>query len=189
MRLTSAALLTVLLLAGCTGGSSKPTPDPTPTIKDVKVYPGLSHAHLKPGQFPQTYAQSPPVGGPHAGAWLKCAVYPTEVPKENAVHSEEHGGVWLTYLPALAATDVAKLAELQGSNKEFVLVSPYPGQAAPVIASTWGLQLEVQSADDPRLLEFIRTYAGGDQGGEKRAGCTSTGFTLEQVLAYDEQLK
>ncbi len=174
-----------LLVAGCSGSKA-----PTPTTFDgVQTSKGLSHAHLKQGQFPQTYAQSPPVGGAHAAVWLKCVVYTTELPKENAVHSEEHGGVWLTYQPALPAADIANLAELHQTNPEFVMVSPYAGQDAPVIASTWGLQLKVQSVADPKLLQFIRTYAGGDQGGEKGVGCTTTGATLDQALAYDQTLK
>jgi hypothetical protein len=155
----------------------------------VQVFNGLSHAHLGKGQYPHTYPQSPPVGGPHSKAWLKCQVYTVELPKENAVHSEEHGGIWLTYQPDLAAAQVALLASLAQVSREFVLVSPYAGQDAPVIASTWGLQLKVQSADDPRLLEFIRTYAGGGQGGEPRVGCASTGLSLDQALAYDASQK
>jgi hypothetical protein len=184
VRLTPALLAAALVLTGCSG-SKTPTPK---TFEGVKAYPGLSHAHLKKGQFPQAYAQSPPVGGPHAQAWLKCVVYTTELPKENAVHSEEHGGVWLTYQPTLPAADIATLAELHQTNPEFVMVSPYAGQDAPVIASTWGLQLKVQSVTDPKLLQFIRDYAGGDQGGEKGVGCTATGATLEQALAYDQTL-
>lgn len=189
VRLTPAAVVVALLVAGCSAGGSEPTPTPTPGIGGVEVFTGLSHAHLKKGQYPHTYPQSPPVGGAHSAVWLKCQVYTTELPKENAVHSEEHGGIWLTYQPSLAAADIAKLALLAGTNKEFVMVSPYAGQDAPVIASTWGLQLQVQSADDPRLLEFIRTYAGGDQGGEKGVGCASTGASLEQALDYNASQK
>jgi hypothetical protein len=189
VRLTPALVVSALLLAACGGGSPKPTESLTPSVTGVEVFKGLSHRHLKKGQYPQAYPQSPPVGGPHSPVWLKCQVYTVELPNENAVHSEEHGGVWLTYQPTLAAAAVAKVALLAQANREFVLVSPYPGQDAPVIASTWGLQLKVQSAADPRLLEFIRTYAGGDQGGEKRAGCATTGATLEQVLSFDASQK
>lgn len=190
MRATPALALTALLLAGCTGGSSaKPAPSPSSTIQGVKAYPGLSHDHLKKGQYPQHYDQSPPVGGRHSPAWLKCQVYTQELPKENAVHSEEHGGVWITYQPSLDARQVATLQGLQPTNTEFVMVSPYSGQSSPVVVSTWGLQLDLPSADDPRLLQFVRTYAGGAQGGEKNVGCASTGVTLAQALAFDASQK
>ena len=186
VRLTRALVLPLLLVAACTSGTPKPQPTAsTPGIGGVQAYPGLSHVHLQKGQYPHAYPQSPPVGGPHSPVWLKCTVYAGPLPNENAVHSEEHGGIWLTYQPALAPADVAKLALLAQVNREFVMVSPYAGQDAPVVASTWGLQLKVQSAGDPRLLEFIRTYAGGNQGGEKGVGCASTGATLPQALAFD----
>ncbi|MDX6220859.1 MAG: hypothetical protein QOJ48_2540, partial [Frankiales bacterium] len=51
----------------------------------------------------------------------------------------------------------------------------------------WGLQLQAQTVDDPRIVQFIRTYAGGNQGGEKGVGCASTGATLQQALSFDAQ--
>ncbi len=179
----------VLLLAGCGGSGATAKPAPSPAISGVTVFTALSHNHLTKGQYPQSYPQSPPVGGAHSPAWLRCQVYTEELPKENAVHSEEHGGIWITYQPTLPAADIATLATLAQTNREFVMVSPYSGQDAPVTASTWGLQLKVQAATDPRLLEFVRTYAGGDQGGEKGVGCASTGVSLQKALEFDASQK
>jgi hypothetical protein len=39
-----------------------------------------------------------------------------------------------------------------------VLVSPYEGLPAPVIASSWGRQLRLDSAADERLGEFVRRF-------------------------------
>jgi len=186
VRLSPALAATTVLLAACTAGASKPDPVPTPSIKGVSVFPGLSHRHLVKGQYPQVYPQSPPVGGPHSPVWLRCEVYSQQVPKENAVHSMEHGGVWLTYQPELPAAQVSALTLLTQVNRQYVLVSPYSGQDAPIIASTWALQLKVQSPQDPRLLEFVRTYAGGNQGNEKGVGCAKNGATLDQALRYTE---
>lgn len=61
-----------------------------------------------------------------------------------------------------------------------MLVSPVPGQAAPFVATAWGLQLAVDSAQDPRLRAFTQTYAAGGQGGEKGADCAE-GSTPEQA--------
>jgi hypothetical protein len=190
VRLLPALVLPLLLVAGCGGGGSSPTvAKPSASslggLSGLQTFPGLSHDHLTKGQYPQHYDQSPPVGGPHSPAWLKCQVYAQELPKENAVHSEEHGGVWITYQPGLSAAQVATLQGLAPTNPEFVMVSPYTGQTSPVVVSSWGLQLALPSADDPRLLAFIRTYAGGAQGGEKGVGCASTGVTLAQALAFD----
>ncbi len=45
------------------------------------------------------YDQAPPAGGDHDPAWLECGVYDAPVRDENAVHSLEHGTVWVTHDP------------------------------------------------------------------------------------------
>lgn len=174
---------TFLLLAACNGGSSKATstPDPKPSIEGVQTYTGLSQKHLAQGQQ-QTYPQSPPVGGPHSQVWIKCRVYTTAVPDINAVHALEHGGVWITYLPSAKPDVVAELQQYDGLNTEYVLVSPYPGQDSPIVLTAWGAQLKLTDPKDPRIVGFVRAYAGN---GPERVTCASSGATLEQVLSYD----
>jgi hypothetical protein len=181
------ALVPLLLLAGLSAcsGSSSSAPRPTPSISGIELFDGLSQRHLDKGEYDISYPQSPPVGGAHSPVWLKCQVYAQELPKVNAVHSLEHGGVWITYLPGTPAATVAQLAEYQGLNKEYVLVSPYAGQDSPVVVSAWGAQLRVPSATDPRIREFVTTYAG--HGPESSVTCASSGASLEQALAFDAQ--
>lgn len=172
--------MTVLLTTACSGGSpaAKPEAVPTPGIAGVQVFSGLSHDHT---QERVAYPQHPPVGGKHNPSWLACDTYAQEVPDETAVHSMEHGGIWITYRPNLPAGQVATLADVQKSNTQYVLVSPYADQTSPVVVSTWGLQLQVAGADDPRIVEFVRTYAGGNQGDEEGTPCKTGGLTLDQA--------
>jgi hypothetical protein len=180
--LTASVLL--LVLAGCNDDSS-PTPDPTvASIDGVQTFTGLSQKHLGKGEYDVTYPQSPPVGGAHSPVWLKCQVYTSELPKVNAVHSLEHGGVWITYLPDAKADVIAALDQYQGLNKEYVFISPYAGQSSPIVVTAWGRQLGVTDAADPRIAEFVRAYAGN--GPEKGVTCASSGATLEQALQYDQ---
>lgn len=175
-------LVSVLVLSACSAGAAPPD---TGSIAGVQTVSDLSHDHV-PG--PLTYDQSPPVGGPHNANWLRCEVYREPVPAEFAVHSMEHGGVWLTRRPDLPPEAVARLAalrELTDVTREYVLVSPYEGLPAPVVAATWGASLAVESADDPRLEQFVRTYAGGGQGGEKGVPCTSAANALTPQQAVD----
>ena len=161
----------LVLLAGCSAGKAPADG----TIAGLVLTPDLSHDHV---EGPLSYPQAPPVGGQHNPTWLRCEVYDAPVPAEFAVHSEEHGGVWLTYRPGLAAADVARLAalhDLDDTTREYVLVSPYDGLPSAVVAATWGVSLAAGSADDPRLEQFVRRYAGGSQGGEGGAPCTSAG--------------
>ena len=127
------------------------------------------------------YDRTPPLGGPHHPRWLACDVYTESVPHELAVHSLEHGGVWLAYSPDLPEDQVAALEELAGTNEEYVLVSPEEGLDSRVVAVTWGAGLEASSADDPRLAQFVEAYAGGGQGGEAGAPCRGNGVTLREA--------
>ncbi len=137
-----------------------------PSLAGVKSFT-VSQGHLN---TPVPYEQTPPVGGQHAPVWLNCGVYSAPVPNENAVHSLEHGAVWVTYRPDLPTEQVAALREAMPST--YAILSPYPGLQAPVVASAWGKQLELAGANDPRLPLFIRQYRQGPQTPEPGALCT-----------------
>lgn len=186
MRRPTSLALVALLLGACSGGSAA-QPAPSPTIEGVSVFTDLSHSHLTRGEAVPTYPQQPAVGGKHNPVWVKCQAYDVPVPDMFAVHSMEHGGVWVAYRPDLPATDISALAGKAALDSEFVLVSPYPGLTAPVVVTAWGLQLTATGARDERIDAFVREYAGGNQGGEAKARCASTGATLAQAEQLEAQ--
>lgn len=120
-----------------------------------------------------TYAQTPPVGGDHSRVWQNCGFYSRPVEPEQAVHSMEHGAVWITYRPNLARAEVDTLRQL-ARRRAYVLVSPWRDNSLPaaVVASAWGVQLKLPLARSPALEEFVETYAGGTQAPEPGAPCT-----------------
>ncbi len=136
-------------------------------IEGIQTFTGLSRDHV---DTPVTYAQIPPVGGAHNPAPQKCDVYTEPVPNERAVHSLEHGAVWITYQPDLAADQVDQLRNLV-RGQSYLLLSPYPGLPSPVVANAWGIQLKLDSASDPRLPQFIKEYKQGPQTPEPGATC------------------
>ncbi|WP_203185819.1 DUF3105 domain-containing protein [Streptomyces pratensis] len=119
------------------------------------------------------YPMEPPVGGNHNPAWLNCdgVVYEKAVRNVNAVHSLEHGAVWVTHSDKASGDDVGKLAQRVRSTP-FSLMSPYEGQAGPIMLSAWGKQVTVDSADDPRVARFFARYVQGAQTPEPGAPCT-----------------
>ncbi len=137
-------------------------------IAGLQTFENLTQAH-QDGQL--TYPQTPPVGGPHNAAWLNCGIYYEPVPNENAVHSLEHGAVWITYDPALPEEEVEALRNLV-RGRTFSLLSPYEGLPAPIVASAWGVQIQAEEPSDPRLNQFLRTYIQGAQTPEPGAICT-----------------
>ncbi len=158
-------VLIVVLAAVAIKQSASATPGSD--IAGLKTYTGLSRNHVTTAV---TYPQTPPVGGDHDQVWQNCGVYDQPVKNENGVHSLEHGAVWITYKPDLPADQVAKLADA-AKGQAYVLVSPYPGLPAPVVASAWGKQVQLNSASDPRLDQFIRTFVQGPQTPEPGAAC------------------
>jgi hypothetical protein len=111
------------------------------------------------GQHPSgpiTYRETPPLGGPHNVVWQTCGIYETPIHNEHAVHSLEHGAVWITYRPGLAAEEIGRLRTI--ASDDYMLLSPYPGLQSAVVASAWNHQIALESADDPRLREFVSRY-------------------------------
>jgi hypothetical protein len=102
------------------------------------------------------YKENPPVGGAHNVAWQNCGIYNAPIHSEHAVHSLEHGAVWITYRPDLPADQVEVLR--QAASDDLMLLSPYPGLPAPVVASSWNRQIALEGATDPRLAAFIAEY-------------------------------
>lgn len=142
-------------------------------IPGVQSFSRLARTHVA---GPVSYPQQPPDGGPHSPVWVNCGIYITPVSSTSAVHSLEHGAVWITYRPSLPAAAVSQLQGLvrgQSPRKRgYVILSPYPGLPASVVASAWGKQLRLASASDPRLPQFITTYAQGPQTPEPGAACS-----------------
>ncbi|RSM59772.1 hypothetical protein DMB66_26330 [Actinoplanes sp. ATCC 53533] len=136
------------------------------------VYRDLAREHVS---GPVSYPASPvpPVGGPHDGAWQNANgdVYPEPLRAEHAVHSLEHGAVWVTYRGDLPPSGVDTLrAKVAGIP--YRLMSPLPDQPGLITLTAWGHQLTVDSAADPRIDEFLTAYTQGPQAPEPGAPVT-----------------
>lgn len=119
----------------------------------------LPHQHVS---GPVKYSVTPPVGGDHNPTWMNCGVYTKPVPVERAVHNLEHGAIWITYRPSLPTSEVNQLTAFFKSQKtvghtgsRYIDLTPYPGLPAPIVASSWGFQLRLNSPTDPRLQRFV----------------------------------
>lgn len=163
---TVAAVLVLAIVGGTTFAILHSRAN-KPSLSAVQSFGHLSREHV---QGKVDYPQTPPVGGKHNPVWLNCGVYDKPVPNINAVHSLEHGAVWVTYQPNLPQDQVDKLR--QEVDGPYLILSPYPGLPTPVVASAWGKQLQLTGADDPRLQAFITKYRQGPQTPEPGAACT-----------------
>ncbi|MET4662693.1 hypothetical protein ABID80_006455 [Streptomyces sp. PvP037] len=157
---------------GSTAADSK-NPGKFVTGKDgVRTWEGtLGRNHVaKAVNYPVT----PPVGGDHNPVWMNCNgdVYGDEINNTNAVHSLEHGAVWVTYNADAGKADVDALAA-KVKKTPYTLMSPVDGQKDPIMLSAWGHQRTVTGADDPDLDAFFEKFVQGEQTPEPGAACTN----------------
>jgi hypothetical protein len=134
---------------------------------------------------------NPPVGGVHNPNWQRCLgdVYDAQIATEHAIHSMEHGAVWITYKPDLPKDQVEKLAK-RVRGQDFTLMSPYPAQDTPISLQTWGYQLKVSNASDKRIDDFLNALRQRSSV-ESGATCSSGAFisatgTTPHDLAADQ---
>lgn len=117
------------------------------------------------------YPTSPPAGGDHNSVWHNCGFFTEPVPDEIAVHSLEHGAVWVAYSGELPQEELA-LLEQRAGQEEYLLVTPYEGLDSPLVLTAWERQLELDSVSDPRFGEFLDAYLQGPTTPEPGAACS-----------------
>jgi hypothetical protein len=167
------SLLVLAVLAGCSAEGAEDTAPSRPPTSRSEFTPGEGNedpstkiegvvvteydaVHAKQGE-PVAYEKAPPDGGRHDPVWADCngVVYRTPVRNENMVHSLEHGAVWLAYDPEKVTGVALKSLVERVENQPYLMLSPYPGMAAPISLQSWGHQLQLTDADDPRIGRFI----------------------------------
>ncbi len=167
--------------------SAKSPAERADMISGVKDYSSKTKAWTQPqhkaGKL--KFHTSPPVAGTHNPIWQNCMgdVYDAPIANEHAVHSLEHGAIWITYQPGLAKDQVAALAK-RVKGKEYMLMSPYKGLDTPISVQAWGFQLKLDDANDGRIDDFIKALR--NQGPEKGATC-SQGITVTGTKPHDVQ--
>jgi hypothetical protein len=176
--LAGGGVLAVLVVIGLFYLGNRPQSVTNADIEGAVIFPDPGRGH-QDGDL--TYKEDVPVGGIHNPEWQNCGIYDQPVRTENAVHSMEHGAVWIAYRPDLPADQVEILRNLvrdeQGSSQErSILLAPKPDIKDPIVATAWRVQLRLEDASDPRLVQFVKTYQKGPYYPEPGATCTFGGI-------------
>lgn len=155
--------LTAVVLTGTdsTGGGRPDPPEGTETV-------AVDSAEHVTGEVDYS-DDGPPVGGEHDATPLACGFYDFVVPDENVVHSLEHGVVWFTYEPGVSDEDLGILRGLGGRSE--IIVSLLADQDSAIIGSAWGARIRLDSADDPRLEQFVDAFRDAPSAPEPFASC------------------
>jgi len=173
-----AAVVTVLVFAGAVFGysyrqwdiqqdkeaalaaytPSEENKDPSDKIQGVeKIDYSDSRGHVDATQR-VAYDKFPPFGGPHDATWAACngVVYADPVRNENMVHPLEHGAVWIAYNADQVTGPALDTLKAKVEGEQHIMLSPYPDLDKPISLQSWGHQLKLDSADDPRIDQFVR---------------------------------
>jgi hypothetical protein len=145
-------------------------------LDELQRFAGLSRGHDETVEYADL--ELPPVGGLHSGVWQNCGIYTDPIEAKNAVHSMEHGAVWIAHQPGIGSEDIDTLHDLVRGER-YVLLSPYPNLKSPIVLTAWGIQLELESASDARIAQFVDQYQQGPQTPELGATCSNgTGLPI-----------
>lgn len=188
------SLLTFALILTACGGNSTPTKAPhveevatmaqdapmqsaevtaipnNSGIDGVKTFPDRREYHDHVDAVKEPEGNLPPVFGEHFAAWQNCGIYAEPVELGSALHSMEHGAVWITYRVDLDQVKIKSLQDLARGHK-YVLLTPYAKQTSDVVMTAWGVQLVMDSFPDERAVKFIAYYEEGPQNPEPGAPC------------------
>jgi hypothetical protein len=130
--------------------------DPSTQIAGVVVQPYEGGLHVDRATQ-VAYTHSPPMGGAHDYSWAACngVVYPEAIRSENLIHSLEHGAVWIAYNPDQVTGDALETLREKVDGQPYMVMSPYPGLDQPISLQSWGHQLKLSDANDPRIDQFV----------------------------------
>ncbi len=78
--------------------------------------------------------------------WQTCQFYDGKIANENAVHSLEHGAVWVTYTADISESDKEKL-ENWANDRPYLIVSEYDDQESPFVFTAWNNQMPLDSLE------------------------------------------
>lgn len=144
-----------LVFANRPGSGSAVSTDPL--LGEAREAGGAA-THIEDPKLVIVLPGEPPTGGPHFPVPQRIGTYDAPVPDGAAIHTLEHGAVWVSYDPE--QVDEATLRQLRDLARKFdkdVLLSPRPENAKPIVAVSWGRLLALDGFDTKQLEAFVET--------------------------------
>ncbi len=130
--------------------------DSSKTTAIGQEFSNQGQTHINPGQSHDAYNSNPPTSGPHYTEPAKWGVYSTPLQDEQAIHNLEHGGIWISY-KGIDDQTKAQLETIAKANSGTVIMSPREGDEAKIVLASWTRMEKLDSYDEAKILEFIRS--------------------------------
>lgn len=137
-------------------------------------WPAASHNGRPPWRWPTTTSpgRSPtghPAGGRPAQRDMGELRDLRPAGAQRARGTQPGARCGLDHLPAVAAAiggepaagvrgQADQVPSAEGAASRYMDLSPYLGLPSPIVLSSWGFQLKVSSAADPRLQQFVNKF-------------------------------
>lgn len=122
----------------------------------VAEFPLEGRDHVSAGTA-VAYKTNPPTSGSHLAEAENWGVYDEEIDDKTAVHSLEHGGIWISYQD-LSDEAVVTLEEIGRENSQSVIVSSRPANDDKIVIASWGRMMRLEAADKALIQKYIDTY-------------------------------
>lgn len=172
VALSTAIVVYALTAGGGSGGS--PSKERLQQLRSAAAAAGCSVASFPTEgrshtEKPVTYKTNPPTSGPHNPVPAPDRVYTTAPPKENYVHSLEHGRIELQYKPGSPTAVVNALRAVYAESAGHMLLFPNnTGMDYEVAATAWKHRLGCAHFN-ARVPEALRKFrdAYRDRGPEQ----------------------
>ena len=123
----------------------QPLPQATPVPNLLGEVVTLKQAdHVQTAAQLDIVAGQAPAGGPHFAQPERPGIFTAPVEDGRAIHSLEHGIVWITYRADLIApADLEVLRQVAAAHPGDVLLSPRPANSGPASIVSWGRRLNL----------------------------------------------
>lgn len=164
MLVAAAAVLVVAALTTAGGvfvfARQQPLPHATPAPSLLGEMVAMGEAtHVTSAAGLQVTPGQPPAGGPHFAQPLRAGTAIAPVEDGNAIHSLEHGMIWISYRADLITSkDLATLAAVAQAHPNDVLLTPRPQNSAVASIVSWGRRATIPTPIDQGSVEaFVTT--------------------------------
>ena len=129
------------------------------------VVPICTESQIEAKQIstPPCYLSNPPTSGPHAASPMGFGVLENPAPKENLIHTMEHGGVVIWYNTDNAGIigDLEAITKDAVDRRRLVTLTRYPGMEPDTVALTGWTRLDkfpVNQYTKKRVTDFIEEH-------------------------------
>lgn len=127
------------------------------------VFPICTAAQLESGQIGECYTTNPPTSGPHAQSPAPFGVLQNPLPRENMVHTMEHGAVivWWNSTNEAAIEELKSWVQRHVDRRRLVTMVFYPDMESETIALTAWTRLDkfpISQLQRDRVDRFIETH-------------------------------